>query len=293
MNIRTSYVLIAVLAVVGTLSISSAYAAHEGPPPACVGCEGDPKIIAEMAMLKEIPVSVWTDKITYDHESTILVDGAVANIRTGEAVTLKVISPTNNIVRIDQLTVDSNGKFSTTLSTQGDLWKYDGTYTIRVQYGNQAVSNRALVELTGGILPSFNIPPSVECSSSELSIAGSACVPFSISGGTVTGARPNTVDNSIVISISSTEPGTLTVNPSNDVLGGIFMVLVDGEEWDDVEIDGNQVTVEFPAGTEEIEIIGTFVIPEFGAIAALILAVAIISIIVVSAKTRLSIMPKF
>ncbi len=71
------------------------------------------------------------------------------------------------------------------------------------------------------------------------------------------------------------------------------MVLVDGEEWDDVEIDGNQVTVEFPAGTEEIEIIGTFVIPEFGAIAALILAVAIISIIVVSAKTRLSIMPKF
>ncbi len=71
------------------------------------------------------------------------------------------------------------------------------------------------------------------------------------------------------------------------------MVLVDGEEWDDVEIDGNQITVEFPAGTEEIEIIGTFVIPEFGAIAALILAVAIISIIAVSAKTRLSIMPKF
>jgi len=35
------------------------------------------------------------------------------------------------------------------------------------------------------------------------------------------------------------------------------------------------------------------VIPEFGAIAALILAVAIISIIVVSAKTRLSLIPKF
>jgi len=294
MNIRTSYVLIAVLAVVGTLSISSAYAAHVDPPPACVGCEGDPKIIAEMAMLKEIPVSVWTDKITYDHESTIRVDGAVANIRIGEAVTLKVISPTNNIVRIDQLTVDSNGRFSTTLSTQGNLWKYDGTYTIRVQYGNQAVSNKALIELTGGVAPTFQTPiTTVKCSPSELSIDGRACVPFSISGGTVTGARANTVDNSLVVSISSTEPGTLTVNPSSDVLGGVFMVLVDGEEWDDVEIDGNQVTVEFPAGTEEIEIIGTFVIPEFGAIAALILAVAIISIIVVSAKTRLSIMPKF
>jgi len=241
-----------------------------------------------------VPVSVWTDKITYDHESTIRVDGAVANIRIGTPVTVTVISPTNNIVAIDQLTVDSNGRFSTTLNTQGNLWKYDGTYTIRVQYGNQAVSNKVLVELTGGLAPSFETPiPTVKCSSSELSIAGVACVPFSISGGTVIGARANGVDNSLVISISSTEPGTLTVNPSSAVLRGVFMVLVDGEESNDVEIDGNQVTVEFPAGTEEIEIIGTFVIPEFGAIAALILAVAIISIIVVSAKTRLSIIPKF
>ncbi|KAG2474475.1 MAG: exported protein of unknown function, partial [Nitrosopumilales archaeon] len=213
MNIRTSYVLIAVLAVVGTLSISSAYAAL---PPACVGCEGDAEESAKMALLAEVPVSVWTDKITYDHESTIRVDGAVANIRIGTPVTVTVISPTNNIVTIDQLTVDSNGRFSTTLSTQGNLWKYDGTYTIRVQYGNQAVSNKALIELTGGVDPIFRAPiPTVKCTPSELSIDGIACVPFSISGGTVTGARANTVDNSIIVSISSTEPGTLTVNPSS------------------------------------------------------------------------------
>jgi len=291
MNIRTSYVLIAVLAMVGTLSISSAYAAL---PPACPACEGnDPVESARIAAIGSVPVTIMTDRITYDHESTIRVDGTVANIRSATPITLIVYSPINNVVSIDQLMVDSNGRFSTTLSTQGNLWKYDGTYTIRVQYGNQAVSNKALVELTGGILPSFETRPTVDCRSSELSIAGVACVPFSISGGTVTGARPNTGDNSIVISISSTEPGTLTVNPSSDVLGGIFMILVDGEEWDDVEIDGNQVTVEFPAGTEEIEIIGTFVIPEFGAIAALILAVAIISIIVVSAKTRLSLIPRY
>jgi predicted secreted protein with PEFG-CTERM motif len=43
----------------------------------------------------------------------------------------------------------------------------------------------------------------------------------------------------------------------------------------------------------EVEIIQGKVIPEFGAIAALILAVAIISIIAVSTKSRLSIMPRF
>ena len=71
------------------------------------------------------------------------------------------------------------------------------------------------------------------------------------------------------------------------------MVLVDGQEWDDVEISGNEVKVMFPTGAEKIEVIGTFVIPEFGTIAVMILAVAIISIIAVSAKSRLSIMPRY
>ena len=109
----------------------------------------------------------------------------------------------------------------------------------------------------------------------------------------VTGANINTNDNSIVININAQDDGTLTVTPSKSTQDGIFMVLVDGEEWDDVEIDGNNVTVMFPAGAEMIEIIGTFVVPEFGTIAAMILAVAIISIIAVSARSRLSIMPRY
>jgi predicted secreted protein with PEFG-CTERM motif len=43
----------------------------------------------------------------------------------------------------------------------------------------------------------------------------------------------------------------------------------------------------------EIEILDGHVIPEFGVIAAMILAVAIVSIIVVTAKTRLSIVPRY
>ena len=43
----------------------------------------------------------------------------------------------------------------------------------------------------------------------------------------------------------------------------------------------------------EIEVIDGHVIPEFGVIAAMILAVAIVSIIAVTAKTRLSIVPRY
>jgi len=158
-------------------------------PPACVGCEGDAEIAAEMAMLKEVPVSVWTDKTTYDHESTIRVDGAVEDIRTGTLVKITVISPTNNIVTIDQLTVDSNGRFSITLSTQGSLWKYDGTYTIRAQYGNQAVGNKALVELTGGMTPSFVTPVSTlspeDCGPNQV-FQNNQCLDIDSSSGSYT-----------------------------------------------------------------------------------------------------------
>jgi predicted secreted protein with PEFG-CTERM motif len=43
----------------------------------------------------------------------------------------------------------------------------------------------------------------------------------------------------------------------------------------------------------EVDIKDGLVVPEFGTIAAMILAVAIISIIAVSSKSRLSIMPRY
>ncbi len=290
MNTRTSYVLIAILAAVGTLSISQAY----GQELACPDCEGDSVMLAQQAARMDIPVTVWTDSPIYDHNSMIMVSGHVANVKSGIPVTLMVTSPSNNVVTIQQLDVNSDGSFETTLNTAGNLWKYDGTYVIRVQYGNQEVNNKVLVELTGGITtrPTTPTAPSVTCGSSELAVGGT-CVPYTISGATVTGSDVNTGENSMIVRINAMNDGTLTLNPSTQTLRGIFMVLVDGEEWDDVSIDGQKVTVEFPAGTEEIRVIGTFVIPEFGTIAALILAVAIISIVAVSARSRLSIMPKF
>jgi len=307
MNNRTTFALLALLTAVGTLTMSTAYAEdHEGDdhandshmniPEACVGCSmEDAKAAAAADLMNSIPVSVWTDKTEYGHSDMIMVEGVVANT-SGFPVTITVISPLNSIVTIDQLTVAEDGSFETILNTAGAMWKYDGTYTIKANYGSAEKSNTAKIELTGGVAytPNYQTPtlPAKQCSVNELSASGQ-CVPFSISGGMVTSATLNTNDNSIVISINAEDDGTLTISPSKTVQDGIFMVLVDGEEWDDVEIVANKVTVMFPAGAETIEVIGTFVIPEFGTIAAMILAVAIISIIAVSAKSRLSIIPRY
>jgi len=225
----------------------------------------------------------------------IIVTGHLENV-SWFPITVTVVSPLNYIVTIDKLTVAENGSFETTLNTAGALWKYDGTYIIKVNYGSPEKSNKALVELTGGVeyTPSYATPtlPDKKCSADEISASGQ-CIQYSISGGSVISATLNTNDNSIVININAEDDGTLTINPETQVIDGIFMVLVDGEEWDDVDIVGNSVTIMFLAGAEEIEIIGTFVIPEFGTIAAMILAVAIISIIAISAKSRLSIIPRY
>jgi len=293
MNNRTSFALLAVLATVATLTMSSAYASEHYQEAGTMQPE-DAAALANKLLLESLPVSVWTDKTEYSHNEMIMVTGQVAHL-SGASITVVVVSPLNSIVTIDQLSVADDGSFETSLNTASTLWKYDGTYTIKVNYGSAEKSNKVKVELSGGVefVPNLSTPTTdMQCGSNEISASGQ-CIPYSISGGMVTDATLNTSDNSIVININAEDDGTLTVTPSKTVQDGIFMVLVDGEEWDDVEIDANKVTVMFLAGTEQIEIIGTFVVPEFGTIAAMILAVAIISIIAISSKSRLSIIPRY
>jgi len=290
MKTRTSCMALAILAtaVVGLASFPAF--GQQLPCPDCLAAGQDPRITAMESIQSALPITVNTDRTMYDHDSTIRVFGTVSGIRPGTDIAIVVTGPPpfNNIVKIDQVSVRSDRTFETMLTTGGELWKYDGTYTIKVTYGTQEVYDRAYVQLSGGIV---GVGVS-ECASDEFSATGQ-CVPYSITGGSVSSAMFSSEKKSLIINISSFDDGTITVNPSTDQIRGIFMVFVDGEEWDDVIIEGNQVTVSFPAGAEEIEIIGTFAIPEFGAIAALILAVAIISIIAVTAKTRLSVLPKY
>jgi len=281
MNSTTSLMLVALVAIVGTMSIASeAHADHHGGNHA------------------SIPMTIEADKSSYDHDTKIIVTGHVANVIPGDVpITMTVTNPLNSLVTIDQINVSHDGSYTTSVSTAGNLWKYDGTYTIRVNYGS--LDHKVTVELTGGVAQGHTghsddemHHDDVECGSNEVAIHD-ACTSYDISGGHVISATINTNDNSVIINIDADDDGTLTISPSTSTQEGIFMVLVDGEESDDAEINGNTVTVPFFAGTEQIEIIGTFVIPEFGTIAAMILAVAIISIIAISAKSRLSIVPRY
>ena len=110
--------------------------------------------------------------------------------------------------------------------------------------------------------------------------------------GQVTNIIAKTTEDSLVINLETTEDGILSFTTSDFLIrpfsDGSFFVLVDGEEIGSVNYENKILTIPYTANTEKIEVYGSYVIPEFGTIAMIILAVAVVSIIVLSRKNSIS-----
>ena len=247
-------------------------------------------------------IVVTTDKASYSDGETILVTGEVRDLYSGTPVSLIVEAPNGNVVSIAQITIGADKKFSTEITAGGALMKAKGSYTVTVQYGTENRSATTSFEFGGSTGTSSDGGSKV--TDRTVSVQGSSdLIGYKITGGKLLSIMPDVDANSLIISIDATSDGSLTLTIPRSVLDATingedddFFVLIDGEEADFDETTSSIdriLTIAFPAGAEEIEIIGTFVVPEFGTIAAMILAVAIISIIAISAKSRLSIIPRY
>jgi len=106
----------------------------------------------------------------------------------------------------------------------------------------------------------------------------------------------NTDDSTLLVHLfGADDDGKLEIILNSDIItpfdDGSYFVLVDSEEAE-FEQMGNTLHIEYSAGAEKIEIVGSHVVPEFGTIAMIVLAVAIVSIIVLTTKTRATLIPK-
>jgi len=117
-----------------------------------------------------------------------------------------------------------------------------------------------------------------------------------VTSGVIHHIGGTTDDTTLVVHLfGADDDGELEITLNSDIItafdDGTYFVLVNGEEAEFSQ-DGNDLTISFEAGTEKIEIVGSPVVPEFGTIAMIVLAVAIISIITITAKTKTSLIPK-
>ena len=112
---------------------------------------------------------------------------------------------------------------------------------------------------------------------------------------------PDEDSKSLILQIDTISNGTLAVKLPREVIDAKFgdddddfFVVIDGEEvtFDETKsVNDRTLSINYPGGAEEIEIIGTSVVPEFGAITAVILMISITAVILVS-KSKIALHPK-
>jgi predicted secreted protein with PEFG-CTERM motif len=249
-------------------------------------------------------ITMETDNAVYDHASVITVTGHVEPVDSnGSDVTIIIVRAVpSGIAGIAQVSVNSDGDFSTMINTATGSMKYDTTYLIKAQYVDAETT--VSIELTAAdetysLETATTVTPTTVTPETSLSeLVGGGPIEYDLTcSATSPTFWPNADDSTLEVHIDATHDGTLTITLHEEVIkpfgDGTFFVFVNGEEVQDFVQDGNTLIIPCKAGDEKIEIVGSWAVPEFGTIAAMILVVAIVAIIAVSAKTKLSLVPKY
>jgi predicted secreted protein with PEFG-CTERM motif len=212
-----------------------------------------------------------------------------------------VTASNGNIVTVGQLST-SGGHYSTSLNVSG---LDDGSYTIAVNQGSSSKYNLTVsVDVSGGSSDSSaSVSNVVAASVDDLAVETAPASGLTITAGGMEGSTTidvsGTTDRSGDITLTVTAPnGNIVTVSQISPSGGSFATTIEtgGAMWSQdgmYTIKAVQGAASSHQKSAQVEIIDGHVIPEFGVIAAMILAVAIVSIIVVTAKTKLSLVPRY
>jgi len=239
-------------------------------------------------------IFVQTSQNSYEEGETIVVSGNVTSIIAGEQVSITIFHE-GTLVDIAQIEVAQDGNFATTFNTGGPLWKKDGEYIIRALYSKETqetsfefYSKQSLIETTD----TFEV---------DAGSHGTFDVAYTVRGATVKNMVVDSDIFALIVILETDDDGAITLElPRESIDAKImddqdddFIILIDGIEVPYREIstnaDSRTITIEFEEGDSDIEIIGTFVVPEFGSIVMIILVIGIVSTILLSAKYRIPI----
>ena len=248
-------------------------------------------------------ITLSSDNTAYQEGDVITITGAIEKVIPDMPVSLQLFFE-KNLIQVAQVNVSQDGKFSDTFTAAGPQWQNEGKILIKANYGTD-VSTELIITFFKNTEGEF-------ASNYELKIpdAGTSDIQYTLKGGTVSSMKLDQENISLMISISTNTDGNLNISlprdnidsKTNDGQDIDYIVLIFQQDssipiqtnYTELETSDGFRAINIPIknGDKIIQIIGTHVIPEFGAIAAVILAVSIISIIAVSAKSRLSFMPR-
>ena len=230
----------------------------------------------------------------------VVIFGTVNTIFENMPITLQIYYE-SNLVDVAQVPVAKDGTFVKSFNAAGSQWKEEGTYTVRAQYTQTQIAEitfeffSQVIDKSSAVFP-VDIPNS-----------GTFDVGYTIRGGEVEKITMNQERYSLLVQTTVNSNGNLVLklpresfDAQSDGKDNTFIILISKEnteaenftqvEYEEIATGDNYRTIRIPLeeGDKWIEVVGTYVIPEFGSMVIIILVVAISSVIIIS-KNRLSV----
>ena len=244
-------------------------------------------------------ISVQTDDHNYDEGDTIVISGQVSTTIGDTQVTLQLFKE-GNMIEIAQIKVSADGNYSHTIIAEGQLWKNQGDYTVKVTYGEGNIA-----ESTFTFTPKSAIIDTTDIFEVKAGDSGTFDIQYTIRGGTLQDISIDPHIFGLIIKIDAPDEGKIILDLPRKYIEAekqngkdeVFIILVEKENKDVVETtyeettsysDVRTLTINFEEGDSEIQIIGTYVIPEFGTIVMIILTVGIM-VSILSTKNKFQI----
>ena len=245
-------------------------------------------------------ISVSTNSDIYYNGDHVVVFGNVGTIFEGMPITVQIYYE-SNLISIAQPEVAKDGTFVASFYATGSKWKDEGTYMIRIQYTPTQIAETTFVFYNQMIDSSAAIFPV------DIPNSGSFDVGYTMRGGEVMSIEMNLDRYSLLVRTAMDSNGNLILklpresfDAQSDETDETFIILISKEntssenfvqvEYEEISTSSDYRTVRIPLeeGDKWVEIIGTYVIPEFGSMVIIILVVAVSSAIIMS-KSRFSV----
>lgn len=238
-------------------------------------------------------ITTNVDKRSHNDGDILTIYGAVRSVVPQTPLTIQILDPNNNLVQIAQIDVSADGKYVYTTMTTGTLWKTDGTYTVKVQYGPPNVTAQATFsyEKSPVLFSGFSYVK-------DLNSQQTFEVNYTINGGTIENMTIDPQNLSLFVHMNSTENGLVTfliprVLIDAETSSGQdepFIVLIDGNEVNPQDSGSDnthrKISIQFLQGDQVIQIIGTKIIPEFGPLIPVVFAISVTTLIVIQYKIQ-------
>jgi len=222
-------------------------------------------------------ITASTNSLTYKLGEKVTITGTVKNVVSGNPVTILIRSPIQNVYAVGQVEIHNNVFVHDFVISESSK---PGIYTIDIKHGDQ--SARLQFTLTSGLVQ--NIP--VETSSIKVRGDVIGLIKYK-------NAQVSLEENSITIQLdieSSIDPIPQEFDIPKEVIDAkqSLVLEADGKTLNCSETETSKSRILncfIPARAEELKIIGTSVIPEFGTVVLFVLILSMIGLIIFT-KTR-------